>query len=295
MKLVSFEIDARQGYGVLVDGRRIARLDTLPGAPSDMRAFIAANHPKSWPSIPATEEIPLESVRLLPPVTKPGKILCVANNFREGKPEPDYPLVFTRFAESLTGHDEPILKPAVSDQYDFEGELAVVIGKAGHKIPREEAMGHVAGYSCFNDGSARDWQKHSTQFTPGKNFFRSGSFGPWIVTTDEVKDIASLDLRTTVNGTVKQEISLSKMIFDVAWLVSYFSTFTPLAPGDVIAAGTPSGFGSTRNPPEFLAEGDIVEVRIPGVGTLRNTVVQDSPRAAPGLPGGVPGTSNDVN
>lgn len=276
MKLVSFEIGSREGYGVLEDGR-IARMDTLPGAPSDMRAFIAANHPKSWPPIAATDGIPLESVRLLPPVTRPGKILCVANNFREGKPEPDYPLVFTRFPESLTGHDEPLLKPTVSDQYDFEGELAVIIGKAGHKIPRAQAPDHVAGYSCFNDGSARDWQKHSTQFTPGKNFFRSGSFGPWIVTADEVTDFASLGLRTTVNGSVKQEIAMSKMIFDVAWLVSYISTFTPLAPGDVIATGTPSGFGSTRNPPEFLADGDIVEVQITGIGTLRNRVVLDSP------------------
>lgn len=276
MKLLSFATGSGQGYGALVDGR-IARLDTLPGAPSDLRAFLAANHHLSELSIPATEEIPLESVRLLPPVADAGKILCVANNFREGKPEPDYPLTFTRFAESLTGHGEAILKPAVSDNYDFEGELAVVIGKAGHKIRREDAMGHVAGYSCFNDGSVRDWQKHSTQFTPGKNFFRSGSFGPWIVTPDEVPDFGALNLQTRVNGVVKQEISMSKMIFDVAWLISYFSTFTPLSPGDVIATGTPSGFGSTRTPPEFLAEGDVVEVDIPGVGLLRNTVLQDAP------------------
>lgn len=273
MKLVSFAMDTEEGYGALIDGG-IARLDTLPGAPSDMQAFLAAYH-AGWPPVPSGNEIPLDAVRLLPPVTKPGKILCVASNFREGKPEPDYPLTFTRFAESLTGHGEPILKPAVSDKYDFEGELAVVIGKAGHKIRREEAMDHVVGYGCFNDGSARDWQKHSTQFTPGKNFFRSGSFGPWIVTADEVPDIGVLTLQTRVNGVIKQEISMSKMIFDVAWLVSYFSTFTPLSPGDVIATGTPSGFGSTRNPPEFLTEGDVVEVDIPGIGMLRNPVLQD--------------------
>lgn len=226
------------------------------------------------------QTLPLENVTFLPPIPHPGKVFCVATNFHEpsraGKPDPEYPLLFTRCAESFTGHRQPILQPAVSQNLDFEGEVAAIIGKPGHKIPRTQAMSYVAGYTCLNDGSVRDWQKHSTQFTPGKNFFQSGSFGPWMVTADEIPDPAVLSLETRVNGVVKQSISLSQMIFDVSWLIAYISTFAPLAPGDVIATGTPSGFGSTRTPPEFLSKGDLVEVEVPGIGTLSNRVAQDT-------------------
>ncbi len=273
MKLVSFELDdGSAAYGAVIDDR-IVRLDTLPSAPADLKSAIAINH---WPTLPANGDIALSSVRLLPPIPNPGKILCVASNFREWqageKPDPEYPIVFTRFPESMNGHDQPLIKPAVTQKFDFEGELAVIIGQHGHKIPRERAMEHVAGYSCLNDGSVRDWQKHTAQFTPGKNFYRSGSIGPWMITADEVPDVAALTLRTRVNGIVKQEIGLDRMIFDIPWLISYFSTFTPLSPGDVIATGTPSGFGSTRTPPEFLHSGDIIEVEIQSVGTLMNSV-----------------------
>lgn len=274
MRLASFEHAGERGYGAVRAGR-IIRLDQTAGAAPTLAGYIA-QHCGAWPALPADEGIPLDAVRLLPPIPQPGKILCVATNFREGKPDPEYPLVFTRFAETLVGHGDDLLKPAVSDRYDFEGELAVVIGKPGHKIPRESALDHVAGYTCFNDGSVRDWQKHSTQFTPGKNFYRSGSMGPFLVTPDEVADFAAIDLQTRVNGLVKQQISMRSMIFDVAWLIAYFSTFTPLAVGDIIATGTPSGFGSTRIPPEFLAEGDRIDVEISGIGTLSNTVRQDS-------------------
>lgn len=275
MKLVSFEVSGEGAYGAVIDSR-IVRLDTLPGAAADLKSAIAARGDLPWRALPAKGDIALDSVCLLPPIPNPGKILCVATNFREwspgDKPDPEYPLVFTRFAESMTGHEQPLIKPAATNKFDFEGELAVVIGKPGHRISRERAMDHVAGYSCLNDGSVRDWQKHSTQFTPGKNFFRSGSIGPWLVTVDEVPDVTALTLQTRVNGIVKQEIALARMIFDIPWLISYFSTFTPLAPGDVIATGTPSGFGSTRTPPEFLHSGDIIEVQIEGIGTLKNSV-----------------------
>ena len=275
MKLVSFEVNGESAFGAVIDDR-IVRLDTLPGAAADLKSAIAMNDFATWPTLPEKGDIALASVRLQPTIPNPGKIICVASNFREwslaDKPDPEYPLVFTRFADSMTGHEQPLIKPVVTQKFDFEGELAVIIGKPGHKIPRERAMEHVAGYSCLNDGSVRDWQKHSTQFTPGKNFFRSGSVGPWLVTVDEVPDVAALTLRTRVNGVVKQEIALAQMIFDIPWLISYFSTFTPLAPGDVIATGTPSGFGSTRTPPEFLRSGDIIEIEIEGVGTLRNPV-----------------------
>ena len=275
MKLVSFEMDGKSAYGAVIHDR-IVRLDTLPGAAADLKSAIAACGAVPWPALPEKGDIALASVRLLPTIPNPGKIICVASNFREqsseDKPDPEYPIVFIRFAESMTGHEQPLIKPVVTQRFDFEGELAVVIGKAGHKIPRERAMEHVAGYSCLNDGSVRDWQKHSTQFTPGKNFFRSGSIGPCLVTVDEVPDVAALTLQTRVNGMVKQEIALARMIFDIPWLISYFSTFTPLAPGDVIATGTPSGFGATRTPPEFLRSGDVIEVEIQGIGTLKNPV-----------------------
>jgi len=275
LKLVSFEVNGESAYGAVVDDR-IVRFDTLPGAAANLKTAITASGDLPWPTMPTKGDLALDSVRLLPVIPKPGKIICVATNFREwspgDKPDPEYPLVFTRFAESMTGHGQPLIRPAVSKKFDFEGELAVVIGKPGHKIPRDRAMEHVAGYSCLNDGSVRDWQKHTTQFTPGKNFFQSGSVGPWLITVDEVPDVKALTLRTRVNGVVKQEIALARMIFDIPWLISYFSSFTPLAPGDVIATGTPSGFGSTRTPPEFLRSGDVIEVEIEGVGTLINPV-----------------------
>ncbi len=220
-----------------------------------------------------------DRVDWLPPVVAPGKIFCVATNFREpanaNKPMPDYPLLFTRFSDSLVGHGKPLKKPAVSAQYDFEGELALIICRPGFRIPQAEAMRHVAGYACFNDGSLRDWQKHSSQFTPGKNFFASGSFGPALVTIDEIADFAALRLETRLNGKVMQSIGMDAMIFSPAWLIAYVSTFTPLAPGDVIVTGTPSGFGSSRVPQCFLAPGDEVEVEISGIGLLRNRVEAD--------------------
>lgn len=275
MRLVSWEVGGGIAYGRLI-GDRIARLDQLPGASPDLKSFLGRAHATGWPDLDVQADIPIAEVRLLPPIPNPDKVLCVATNFREsgreGQAEPEYPLVFTRFGNSFTGHARSLVKPDVSEKYDFEGELAVVIGKAGHKISADEAMHHVGGYCCLNDGSVRDWQKHSSQFTPGKNFYRSGSFGPWLVTADEIPDPKVLALRTSVNGVVKQQIGMDRMIFDIPWLISYFSTFTELVVGDVIATGTPSGFGSTRTPPEFLSIGDEIEVEIAGVGTLHNIV-----------------------
>lgn len=279
MKYVSFEHDHKFGYGVVV-GENIVRLDTSDDAPADLKSYIEKHHSHSLDATLPKDILPLNAVKLLPPIPNPSKVFCVATNFhepsREGKPDPEYPLLFTRVAEAQTGHNSPILKPTVSEKYDFEGELTVVIGKSGHKISREKAMDHVFGYSCFNDGSVRDWQKHSTQFTPGKNFFQSAGFGPWIVCTQEISDPSALILETRVNNVVKQSISMQQMIFDIPWLISYISTFTPLIAGDVIVTGTPSGFGSTRKPQEFLVEGDQVDVTISEIGTLSNIVMQDT-------------------
>ena len=274
MKLVSYEYRGKRGFGV-VEGDKITPIESTP----DLREYLPELMSGNQIAPPEQPSISLQDVSLLPPITDPFKVFCVATNFHEparaGKPDPEYPLLFTRCAEAQTGHGQPILKPAHSEQYDFEGELAVIIGRSGHKIPRESAMAHVAGYSCFNDGSVRDWQKHSTQFTPGKNFYRSASFGPWMVTTDEIPDPTKLTLETRVNDVVQQRIGMDKMIFDIPWLISYVSTFTPLQPGDLIVTGTPSGFGSSRDPKVFLTDGDVVEVEISGIGILRNVVRQD--------------------
>lgn len=274
MPLLTFEITGEIAYGVLEQGS-IRRLDNAPGAAPDLKSHLARSAEARAANVAVGEPIALDKVRLLPPVPNPGKILCVATNFHEegrGVVPPEFPLVFTRFGDSFVGHGETLAKPSVSDRYDFEGELAVVIGRGGHRIPKAQAMAHVGGYTCLNDGSVRDWQKHSSQFTPGKNFYRSGSMGPWLVTPDEIPDPATLTLQTRVNGVVKQAIGMDRMIFGIPWLIAYFSTFTPLSPGDIIATGTPSGFGSTRNPPEFLSAGDTIEIEIDGIGTLRNQV-----------------------
>ena len=159
--------------------------------------------------------------------------------------------------------------------FDYEGELAVIIGQPGHRIPEAEALQHIAGYSCFNDGSVRDWQKHSTQFTPGKNFLRSAGFGPWMASSDEIMDPFTLDLTTRVNGDLRQSTNTRRMMFSVPWLISYLSQFTRLEAGDVIVTGTPKGFGSSMQPPCFLNIGDVIEVEISGVGRLLNTVGVD--------------------
>lgn len=276
MKYASFRLGSQQGYGV-VEGERLLRLDTQPGMPASLKALLPAIARGETPDLAGTPDLALSALTLLPPVPEPGKVICVATNFHEeGKTAPAFPLVFTRFAELLVGHGAPLLKPAVSERYDYEGEMAVVVGLPGDRIAPGDAMRHVAGYACFNDGSVRDWQRHSTQFTPGKNFRQSGSFGPWLVCRSERPEPLAGTLQTRVNGVVKQEIALGRMIFDPAWLIAYASTFTPLAPGDVIVTGTPGGFGATRTPPEFLQPGDRVEVEITGLGLLSNPVAQDS-------------------
>ncbi|NWK94554.1 5-carboxymethyl-2-hydroxymuconate isomerase [Sphingobium lactosutens] len=276
MRFVSFRLAGQMGYGAVI-GDAVVRLDSAD-LPS-LRAYIERHFQTGWPDLPVGPRIPFADLELLPPVPDAGKILCVATNFREAslgdKPEPSHPLLFTRFADSFVGHGQPLEMPCVTQAYDFEGELAVVIGRYAHRVTSERAMDHVAGYSCLNDGSVRDWQKHSSQFTAGKNFYHSGSMGPWLVTCDEIPAFADLSLETRVNGSVEQRVGMDRMIFDVPWLVAYLSRITPLAPGDIIATGTPSGFGASRRPQHFLAVGDMVEVEIPGVGRLNNIVAHE--------------------
>jgi 2-keto-4-pentenoate hydratase/2-oxohepta-3-ene-1,7-dioic acid hydratase in catechol pathway len=211
----------------------------------------------------------------------PGRIICVGMNYLEhihemGRKRPAYPGVFIRFNDSMVGHGQPVCRPQISTQYDYEGELAVVIGRPARYLEAAQALDYVAGYTCLLDGSVRDWQNHTTQFIPGKNFPASGSCGPWLVTTDEVPDPAKLKLSTRVNGETVQSAPLSDLCFDIPQIVAYCSGFCQLNPGDIIATGTPSGVGFARKPPRWLKAGDRVEVEIDGIGVLANTVVDEA-------------------
>jgi 2-keto-4-pentenoate hydratase/2-oxohepta-3-ene-1,7-dioic acid hydratase in catechol pathway len=278
MRFLSFIHRDRASYGCIVQGG-VADLRSRSGEP-DLASYLGTHFAELGSEKGLRPDIPLDKIRYLPVIPRPSKVLCVAINYREHDDEtterPEYPLLFSRFAASQTGHDEPLVKPFISNKFDYEGELAVIIGREGRRIAEADALFHIAGYSCFNDGSVRDWQKHSSQFTPGKNFVQTAGFGPWMVSADEIPDPTALELTARVNGEIRQSNNTSRMIFSIPWLISYVSQFTILEPGDVIVTGTPSGFGSTRKPPVFLDVGDVVEVEIERVGTLRNVVTAET-------------------
>jgi 2-keto-4-pentenoate hydratase/2-oxohepta-3-ene-1,7-dioic acid hydratase in catechol pathway len=219
--------------------------------------------------------------RYAPPVLRPGKILCVGLNYADhiaesrAKP-PERIVLFAKFSSCLIAHGEPIIRPAITSELDYEGELAVIIGKPGRYIARAAAWDHIAGYACYNEGSVRDYQRHTHQFTPGKNFPGTGAFGPWMVTPDEAGDLGPLRLQTRLNGEVVQDATISQMIFDIPRQIEYCSSFTRLEPGDVIVTGTPGGVGSRRTPPLWMKPGDVVEVEIDRIGLLRNGVADET-------------------
>ncbi|MEO1330913.1 MAG: fumarylacetoacetate hydrolase family protein [Pseudomonadota bacterium] len=217
---------------------------------------------------------------LLPVIPAPGKILCVGLNYETHRaetkrPEVANPTIFTRFADSQVAHRQPMVKPAVSERFDYEGELALVIGRPGRRIPEARALEHVAGYACYNDGSVRDWQRHTMQFTPGKTFPGTGAFGPYLLTRDAAPDYRLLSIETRLNGETMQSASLANLIFPLERLIAYISSFTPLSAGDVIVTGTPGGVGDKREPPVYLTPGDQVEVEIGPLGVLSNPVIAE--------------------
>lgn len=224
---------------------------------------------------------PFADVRFLPPIPKPDKVICIGLNYmahikETGREVPKHPSVFTRYSSSVVGQNVDMVKPMASDWFDYEGELAVIIGRECRHVSPNVAMSYVAGYSCFNDGSVRDFQKHTTQFWPGKNFHQSGSMGPWMVTSDDIPDPTVLEMVTRLNGETVQSAPISDLAFDIPALISYLSTVTILLPGDVIATGTPSGVGLYREPKLFMKPGDVVEVEISKIGILSNTVVAET-------------------
>lgn len=278
MKLASFIHAGRRSYGV-VDGDTVLDAGAvLDHRYADLRAVLGAdNGLADLAAMECAPRLNAGDVQWLPAIPNPDKVLCVGLNYLKhivemGRETPKHPTLFTRFASAQVGHEQPLILPDASTAFDFEGELAVVIGKPGRHIAKDNALDHVAGYSLFNDGSIRDWQRHTLQFTAGKNFVGSGSFGPWIVTRDEIPNVDGLVLETRLNGEIVQREGINDLLFKIPALIEYISTFTELLPGDVIATGTPGGVGAFRNPPLWMKPGDVVEVQVEGIGTLRNTV-----------------------
>ena len=285
MKLFAFERDdGRPALGALIDDTTCADLsaaglpDTLDALLRQGEAGLSAARAALEKGAPRT---PLAGLRWLPPVQAPAKAFAIGLNYLDHAAEssfdpPKHPVVFHRFPSSWVGHERPIVRPQVSTQFDYEAELVAVIGKAGHRIAKEDALAHVAGYSIFNDGSIRDYQLRTNQWLLGKNFDASGGFGPVFVTADELPAGArGLRIRCRLNGQTVQDANTRDMIFDVATLVSTCSDAMALQPGDVIITGTPSGVGMARKPQLWMKAGDVCEVEIEGIGVLRNPVVDE--------------------
>lgn len=223
----------------------------------------------------------LDKVQYLPVVPDAGKLLCVGLNYAThvkegGREPPKQPMIFVRFNNSVVGHNQALTRPKASPNFDFEGELVVIIGKTCRHVAKADWQSVVAGYTCFNDGSIRDWQRHTTQFAPGKNFFQSGSFGPYMITPDEVGDVTTKQLITRLNGEVMQDAPINDLLFDIPTLINYCSTFTQLEPGDAIVTGTTGGVGFARTPPVWMKPGDTIQIEVTGVGVLTNTIVDET-------------------
>jgi 2-keto-4-pentenoate hydratase/2-oxohepta-3-ene-1,7-dioic acid hydratase in catechol pathway len=280
MRFVTYEADGEVRLGAL-HGDEVAPLTGLPPGMTGLRELIGALGPENLASLSARPAVgrPVDEVTLLPPIPDPSKIICVGVNYRAHRDEARhieqrYPTIFTRFADTQMGHGATAILPLVTERFDYEGELAVIIGKSARGVAAADVWSYVAGLSVYNDFSVRDWQKHTTQWIPGKNFPGTGAFGPAMVTLDEVPDVNALTLETRVNGEMRQHASVSDLIFGIPALIEYITAFTPLAPGDVIVTGTPGGVGQFMDPPAFLTAGDEVEVEISGLGILRNTIAK---------------------
>jgi len=277
MKYVSFRRPSGEASFGRIDGDAVLDLGGGAGAPADLKSALATG---TLGTLAVGRRYALAEVVLLPVIPNPSKVLCVGHNYEThrqetGRAKADHPSIFTRFADTLLAHGQPIVRPRVSTSLDYEGELAIVIGRGGRAIAEGDAMTHVAGYACFNDASVRDWQWHTSQFTPGKNFPCTGGFGPWLVTPDEAGDLAAVHVTTRLNGQVVQDQPIGDMLFPIPRIVAYVSAFTALAPGDVIATGTPGGVGAKRTPPLWMKAGDKVEVDIGPVGLLVNRIIDE--------------------
>jgi 2-keto-4-pentenoate hydratase/2-oxohepta-3-ene-1,7-dioic acid hydratase in catechol pathway len=278
MRWMSFSIGGQESFGLVTGAGVVDAPSRLPGVDS-LKALLTAGTIAAAGAKLAkvAPDYALDEVEFLPVITHPDKVLCVGLNYKAhqeetGRAATDHPTIFVRFASSQVGHAQPLLRPEESAMFDYEGEIALIIGKRGRRIGKASALEYVAGFSCYNDGSVRDFQRHTTQFTPGKNFPATGGFGPWMMTPDEIGDLDALTITTRLNGNVMQQANAGLLIFGFAELIAYCSTFTELVPGDVIVTGTPGGVGAARTPPVFMQQGDVVDVDVQPIGTLRNTV-----------------------
>jgi len=281
MRLASFRTAQGASYGAVTNNGIVDLGRRLGNRYSDLRTLLERNGLEEARKAAGSPADYKESdVTWLPVIPNPGKIVCVGLNYEEhrqetGRDKTEQPALFLRLAESQVGHRQPILRPRESKNLDYEAEIAVVIGRAGRRISQKDAWNHIAGYSCYNDGSVRDWQRHTVQWTAGKNFASTGGFGPWMVSADEIPAGALLTLSCRLNGERMQHATTEQMIFKIPKLIEYISSFTTLLPGDVIVTGTPGGVGARRNPPVWMKPGDTVEIEIDKVGVLVNTIGED--------------------
>ncbi|HXM80782.1 MAG TPA: fumarylacetoacetate hydrolase family protein [Burkholderiales bacterium] len=281
MRLATFRTAQGASYGA-VTGKGIVDLRrSLGNQYPDLKALIAGNGlPEAARHLSSTPDYKESDVTWLPVIPNPDKIVCVGLNYEEhrqeaGRDKTEQPALFLRLAESQVGHKQRIVRPRESKNLDYEAEIALIIGKAGRRIPQAKAWDHVAGYACYNDGSVRDWQRHTIQWTAGKNFAKTGGFGPWMVSADEIPAGTRMTLSCRLNGERMQHATTDMMIFKIPKLIEYISTFTTLLPGDVIVTGTPGGVGARRNPPVWMKPGDTVEIEIDKVGVLVNMIGED--------------------
>jgi 2-keto-4-pentenoate hydratase/2-oxohepta-3-ene-1,7-dioic acid hydratase in catechol pathway len=281
MKLLSFRHGGKETYGV-ISGNGVVDLGKRLGATyPDLKTLIAKGGIEEAKKLASSAaDAPLSAIEYLPVIPNPGKIICVGLNYKAhreetGRAPTDNPALFIRWADSQTAHNQPLVKPKASNMLDFEGELAVIIGKTARHVKEADAFDIVAGYSCYNDGSVRDWQNHTPQWSPGKNFPKTGGFGPWMVTKDEIPNVDELTLTTRLNGQVVQQTGIDLMLFPIPVVIAYITTFTELHAGDVISTGTPGGVGFKRNPQLFMKAGDKVEVDISKIGILENPITAE--------------------
>lgn len=282
MKLASYTVNGAPSYGIVLSSGVIDVPRVRPNLAPSIKGLLAAEGLQAIENL--TERQPtfsFDEIVYAPPIPDASNIICVGLNYQAhaqeaGLAAPErYPKLFTRLNSTLVGHEQSLELPEVSHELDFEGELAVIIGRGGRHVQKAEALQHVAGYACFNDASVRDFQKHSAP--AGKNFYRTGGFGPWMVTADEIADPGQLMLTTRLNGVEVQRAGTDKMIHTIPSIIAYWSIITPLQPGDVIVTGTPEGVGLLRTPPLWMKLNDVIEVEISGVGCLRNSVSAESP------------------
>ncbi|MPM38073.1 putative protein YisK [bioreactor metagenome] len=284
MKLISFEHNGKASFGAVIGTDKVVDLKpAFGGKVADLKDLIAQNltaQAAEYAQL-AKEYLALSDVNLLPVIPNAGQIFCIGLNYGEhvretGKQITESPVIFMRVNGSQVAHGKDIVRPPESHRLDYEGEIAIVIGKGGRRISEADSWDHIAGYACYNDGSIRDWQVATSQWGPGKNFWRTGGFGPWLVTADEIAPNQNMRLTTRLNGQVMQEATTDMMIHSIPRQIAYISTFIPLQPGDVIVTGTPGGVGNKREPQVFMKPGDVVEIEVDAIGVLRNGICDET-------------------